>query len=213
LKKLKREDVTNILDQFPVTSDDIEKQISGYSLEFSQTRNQRVEWGMAFPMFVPPFYQFIRENNGTIPTQEEYWLFYLEENEDWFNENELTAELLEGLKARVYRSYPSYVRDIHFAKYLQDNATDIEVMYDIQLDIEEGIDLLIVKKGIPYAVNLYTDTQRANSARKKKTFRHKNYTNVVYVELPIELDDNHKHGKFFLYGKRELDDLLTKLTK
>ena len=203
MKYLRTTEITNELDKYRVTHKDIETQIVNYHLQFLQTRNKQVEWGMRFPMFVPPFYDFISLNKGRVPSQEEYWNTYLDNNKQWFNKKNLTDGLLNGLKARIFRTYPSLIRDIHFAKYLQATFTDTEVIYDMHLDIEEGIDLLLVCKGTFHAINLYTATKRAYIGRKKKTFRHKNYNNVNYVELPVAFQGSKEVGDFFLYGERE----------
>ncbi|MDP6425965.1 MAG: hypothetical protein QF443_03160 [Dehalococcoidia bacterium] len=204
MRKLNKTDITNELDKYQVTHKDIETQIVNYSLNFLNTLNKRVEWGMSFPIFVPPFYDYLTRNNGTVPQQEEYWNAYFDCNSKWFNEKRLSDDLIHGLKARIYRTYPSLIRDIHFAKYLQTTLTDIAVIYDMHLDIQEGIDLLLVKNGAYHAINLYTDTRRAYIGRQKKTFRHKNYSNVNYIELPVSFQGSKKVGDFFLYGEREL---------
>jgi hypothetical protein len=203
MKQLNKEAVDNELGKYALTHFDIETQINRYSLEFIQVRNNQVEWQMKFPMFVPAFYKWIALH-GTIPTQDEFWIFYQQYHREWFSSNPLNDVLLEGLKARAYRTYPSLVRDIHFAKFVQTELPYVEVIYDQRLDIEEGIDLLLIDKQKYHAINLYTDTARAYAGRQKKTFRHKDYVNVNYIELPVAFKGSQQSGQFFLYGDREL---------
>jgi hypothetical protein len=53
------EGLNNNLDNINLSGKEIENQIKSYPLTFSQIRRNDVEWGMKFPMFVPPFYSFI----------------------------------------------------------------------------------------------------------------------------------------------------------
>ena len=230
MRKLTRKEINNELDSFPVTYQDIETQIIHYSLDFPQTRNERVEWEIEFPMFVPSFYKYIISRNGLVPSQEQYWETYQNDYRQWFRKENLKDELLMGLKARIYRTYPSLVRDIHFAKYLKNTLMDADVLYDVmlfhytkylentltyieviynmQLDIKEGIDLLLVVNRRCHAVNLYTDTGLSHMARQKKLFRHANYSNVNYIEIPVAFNGSRQVGDFFLYGEREQQKII-----
>jgi hypothetical protein len=203
--------LNNELNNYNIEYLDIEKQIKSYSLKFIQIRNKQVEWGMKFPMFVPAFYLSMKDNNIVIPSQNSFWLYYLNLNKNWFNSRDLSAQVLNGLKARVYRTYPSLIRDLHFAKYLQNKISDSEIIYDMDLDIKDGIDLLVIKDNKINAINLFTDTRRAYKGRSKKVFRHKNYENVNYLELPVQFMGSNKVGEFFLYGNRELQQILREI--
>jgi hypothetical protein len=81
----------------------------------------------------------------------------------------------------------------------------------MDLDIKDGIDLLVIKDNKINAINLFTDTRRAYKGRSKKVFRHKNYENVNYLELPVQFMGSNKVGEFFLYGNRELQQILREI--
>ncbi|MEI7752569.1 MAG: hypothetical protein WCJ71_10850, partial [Candidatus Omnitrophota bacterium] len=137
-----------------------------------------------------------------------YHRSYLQDNSEWFRSNSLTPSQMEGLKARIFRTYPSLVRDVHFYFFtLESNAFD-SVLYNEKLDIEHGIDLVIKKNSRLYAVNLYTDTKRAYVGRVKKQYRHQKLEGFTYVELPVEFKGSKKCGEFFLYSERELNNLI-----
>lgn len=206
------EDYPNQLGLLHLTSTDIERQIVSYTLSFPSTRIREVEKGIKFPQFVKAFYNFIYKNEK-VPTQQEFFDFYLAVNHDHFAAANYSNEIINGLRARVFRTYPSLVRDFHFNKVLTEKALGYEIVYNSALDIEHDIDTLLVRDGKYWAACLYTQTTRANIARNWKMYRHERFSNVQYIEFPVTLDDKSKLGDFFLYGDRELDRLIASITK
>lgn len=200
----------SILGQIKLSSSDIVQQVSTYRLQFIQVRNQRVEWGIRLPMFVPSFYDFIIVNN-IIPTQEQFYEKYLLDNKDFFVQQNFSEEFMYGLRARAYRTYPSLVRDVCFNKYVQEHLSGYDVVYNIALDIEEGIDLMLSKSGKHYAVSLYTNTNRAYVGRAAKVHRHNKFDNVEYIEFPVDFKGSLHAGDFFLYGEKEYRNLINLL--
>jgi hypothetical protein len=196
----------NLLDHLNLSSKDVTIQVEGYSLSFPQVRNEKVEWGIAFPMFLTPFYKYVYLNNKVL-TQSQFYEYYLTENKTFFDANKFDVEILEGLKARIYRTYPSLVRDLHFSLFVNEKIEEAQIVYNRRLDVEEGIDLLIKLKDILYAINLFTDTARAHIGREKKVSRHTPFDNVQYVELPVKFNGSFKCGNFFLYGEAELNQI------
>ena len=196
----------DLLDKIKLTSANIYETIGSYRLSFSQTRNWSVEWEINFPMFVEAFYGYIIKYS-TIPTQQTFFDYYLFFNKAYFDERNFDTIILDGLKARVFRTYPSLVRDLYFNKYVKENLSDANVLYNIMLDVAEGIDLMIEAGNIFHAVNLYTRTSRAGNARNIKQHRHTPFVNVNYVDLPVDFSDNSRCGDFFLYGDSEFVSL------
>jgi len=196
----------NKLDEIKLSFQAIEGQIATFSLDFPQIRRSDVEWGMKFPFFVPPFYKFLLTNEK-IPKQEEYCNYYFSENSSWFHSNGLSDDQLEGLKARLYRTYPSLVRDVHFGIFIKESKLFEPVLYNESLDIEHGIDFIIGDNGKLFAVNLFTETRIGRLGRKKKAFRHKKINGLIYIELPVAFQGSKKCGQFFLYREREINNL------
>ena len=78
-------------------------------------------------------------------------------------------DIVRGIKARLFRSYPSLVRDLHFCLFLKERAkNDARVIYNIQIDTEIGIDILVEQGSTIYAINLFTPTARAMVGREKR---------------------------------------------
>ena len=196
----------NLLDHLKLTSSEVCSIIASYTLSFPQVRNDKAEWRIAFPMFLTPFYKYVYNNNSVL-NQNNFYDYYLSENKTFFDANKFDAEILEGLKARIYRTYPSLVRDLHFSLFVNEKIEEAQIVYNRKLDVEEGIDLLIKLKDILYAINLFTDTARAHIGREKKVSRHTPFDNVQYVELPVNFKGSFKCGNFFLYGEAELNQI------
>lgn len=200
---------TNFLDKCPLTLEEITDTLRKYNLWFIGVKLDEVEHKMSLPYFVTPFYQYIYINDK-IPTQEELYNTYIKH--DYFKDHKFSDEIMVAIKARLLRTYPSLVRDIHFATFIKEKITDMDVFYSIKLDVNEGIDLLLVKDEKYFGVNLYTKTQRSVDFRSKKANRHASFSNVEYIELPVDFNGSDQCGKFFLYGEREYNQLM-ELTK
>lgn len=196
----------NLLDHLKLTSSQVCSIIATYTLFFPQVRNDKAEWRIAFPMFLTPFYKYVYNTNSVLD-QNDFYNYYLSENKFFFVANKFDLEILEGLKARIYRTYPSLVRDLHFSLFVNEKFEEARVIYNRKLDVEEGIDLLIKLKDKFYAINLFTDTTRAHIGREIKKSRHTPFENVQYVELPVKFNGSFICGNFFLYGEAELNEI------
>ena len=188
----------NLLANVSTTAADVAQRVAGYPLTFLPIKDQQVEWEVAWPSFVYTFYSHL----DPIPTQAEFWAHYLADNALFFQQRPLTTATQTALQARIYRTYPSLVRDWHFALFLSERLPH-HVLYNPQLDVEEGIDLLVSHHGRLFALNLYTNTKRAYDGRLQKQHRHTPFSNMTYVELPVALKGSVMAGQFYLYGERE----------
>ena len=184
----------------------VEETISQFRLRFSRTRNDRIEWGVALPAFVKAFYTYLYQYNA-IPTQEDFICKYFTKYRQTLANFKFNGEEIEALEARLKRTYPSIMRDFHFAMVLHHSGQFEKVIYNTDLDLQEGIDILIVQDGLYFGVNLFTDTRNANHGRIVKVNRHTPFDNVIPIDLPVTLDDNTACGSFYLYGQKELRDL------
>jgi len=202
----------NLSPKIKLTSEEIIDQVSNYKLKFLNIHDPRAEWGMRLPMFVTSFYDFILKNNR-IPEQEEAFNYYVESNKEFFSQDLIDDKLFEGIRARYYRTYPSLVRDVCFNKYVEEHLDGYQVIYNTTLDIEEGIDLLLVKEDKYWGVCMYTNTRRAYQGREAKKRRHVYFSNVEFVEFPVEFKGSVMAGEFFLYGEREYKQLKSIIKK
>ena len=203
----------NLLDEINIASYEIEEQIKDYELEFLSVRDNQVEWRMKFPIFVRSFYNYILEHK-VIPSQSGFFQYYVNENKDSKNIQKLTDHQHEALRARLYRAYPSYIRDLHFGKFLTEKGYFDEVVYNVNMDIKDGIDLLISFGKRKFSINLHTSTSRAKKAREKKKDRHEEHN---YIDIDLEIRFNGSKcvgkGKYYLYSYRELCELMGKILR
>ncbi|WP_281641822.1 hypothetical protein [Hoylesella loescheii] len=81
-----------------------------------------------------------------------------------------------------------------------------------RLDIEEGIDLMIVAQK-NYGICFFTNADRAFAGRKAKVHRYTSFNNIKYVELPIDFNGSVVAEYFFLYGDKEYNELYNTLSK
>ena len=201
-------DYPDLIRRLPFTSVEIRQTIENYHLDFLPNRNREVEFNRDVPMFAYSFYDFIFSLRS-IPTQEEAFGYYLSTNKETIEKLLKTASMAD-IKARFNRAYPSLMRDYHFNKLVSEQLPDnYTALYNVKLDVEEGIDLLIITPRTNYGICLYTDTSRGNDGRKWKSGRHDVFDNVTYIEHSINLNEAEKVGDFLLYGKKNLDDLLS----
>lgn len=202
----------NLLTAISLSSSEIRVMVSSYKLTFFSERNNEVEWRIKLPMFVDAFYAYIVKNQR-IPTQQESFDYYLKYNTDFFQKLN-RPDLESGIKARAFRTYPSLIRDIYFNKFIEERlASKCQIIYNTRLDIEEGINLMIITSKNNYGICFFTNTRRAYTGRKAKEHRHTLFTNVKYVEMPMEFKGSVKAGDFFLYGEKEYYALYNTLSK
>lgn len=200
--EIKKEDYSNLLDEITLSVDEILTQIGSITLNFDKVINKSIENDSKLPPFIKTFYYFILIYNK-IPTQEEFWDEYIKD--DYVTDIIKDKDKKVGLKSRLFRVYPSLVRDIHFSLLLKDKSKNCDVIYNIDLDYFNGIDILIEYKKNLYGINLYVDTGRSKYYRGKKYGRHKKITNVTTIDIPVIFSEDNKHKDFFLYGEEQIN--------
>jgi len=207
------DNLENCFDMMEFTYKDVEKQIRTYRLVFDQTRNEKVEWQLKLPMFVPAFYNYVKSRNS-IPDQKDYWQFYVSENKNRLTSLNLSKEEKIGVRARVFRTYPSLIRDLHFGLYIKNNGFFRSVFYNEFLDIEYGIDLVVENAdGVKIGLNLFTETKAAKEARAVKKHRPKKSVDFDCHDIPIDFAGSKRCGDFFLYSEREIKTIVEKIQK
>lgn len=202
------EDYYNVLDDIKLTSKDIESQLREINLFFDKFIDVEVENDNKLPPVITYFYDFVKTNNK-IPKQFDLWKEY--------KKNVYVSQIIknpiknEALKSRIFRIYPSLVRDIHFAILLKEKSKNCTVIYNNELDFFIGIDILISYKDKLYGINLYVNTERAKLYRGKKYNRHSKTDNVISIDIPVNFEDSYRVKDFYLYGKKEIELIKNKL--
>jgi hypothetical protein len=208
--------INNLLDYIETTHTEIEEMLSDETYISNSDKDEDTENKIRFPMFNISFYSFIEEFKK-IPTQKQFVDYYLLINKDNYNIKIYNEDerKLHFLKCRLYRTYPSLVRDIHFSLFIKEHTNETKnnfVFYDKQMDLENGIDVGMVIKGKIYGVALFVGSERSYEFRKEKEKnRVKLFDNVNYIELPKII--NHTNKKIQLYDKEDLKMLIDKINK
>ncbi len=193
-------------DAVPLRSEAIKGIIRGYPLHFYPERDPRAE-KKQLPAFVKALHGYISVRK-TIPTQVDYYAYYTEYFASFFAPLQADEALMSGIRARVYRTYPSLVREMVFIKYVKENMpAGVSALYNRQLDVCGGIDLMISVKGHHFAISLYVETKNGKKSREKKQYRHTPFENVAYIDLSAKLSELEKCGDFRLYGTPKFEEL------
>jgi hypothetical protein len=195
---------------FILNSKDIEKQIENYKLSFLNVHDQEVEWKLRLPMFVDTFARFIQQFQR-VPSQDEFVEKYFDFNSEKLKLVLSNPRLKLGVEARIRRTYPSLVRDIHLAALFSEKG--FESAYDRDTDVKSGVDHVFKYKGILFNVHSYVGTSRGLFGRAIKDNRHE--FNGIHLELILNLDDpkTKKAGDFFLYSDNEINRLVIEVEK
>lgn len=161
----------------------LEKLVENYSLVFLNLRDPQAERGR-FPSFIGTFNRSIDERD-TVPTQDEFLADYARYN---------GIQVTQGLEARLRRTYPSLVRELH-ARLM---ATEVfpETKYSLDDDLA-GVDLTIRHNGEDHYIHLFVDTKRSNHFRMAKDDRHA--FEGSHIDVSLNLSSGRKVGQFLFY--------------
>jgi len=105
-----------------------------------------------------------------IPLQEEFCNYYLAIHEEKI-EN-YSDKVKQGIKGRLLRSYPSLVRESHFGaligKLLSQKDASYTVLSETDIDMEKGVDLVLVVNGHPFSIKITKESNGTDWAKIKK---------------------------------------------
>jgi hypothetical protein len=187
---------------------DIENQIRNFHLTFLQIRDNRVEWQLKFPMFVDTFNRLVSENDR-VPSQEEFVEKYFQFNDKIISDVISDPKLKLALEARIRRTYPSLVRDLHFEAFLREKG--LVASYDQQYDVERGIDHLVQYKGHTFNVHCFVSTAAGEYGRRLKNGRHHFQGSHINIRMDLTTEGSKKVGDFYLYSDKQYDYLIEQM--
>lgn len=140
-------------------------------------------------------------------SQEGLWYDYYTNNRQRILESS-GANAVPAVMARVYRAYPSLVREHHLLLLLRDAGPFDWVLTDSKLDAA-GVDYLVVWEGRAFGVHAYLATERGKAFREAKRSRHKDIG--IVVDMPLEPEGAKRIGKFDVYGESHLEELIRQI--
>lgn len=145
---------------------------------------------------------FPEDNNGEFepPKQNEYAEYaynYFKENSD--DETEIFDEKYkEAWMQRLKNTWASLIRDVHFSfmmfKRQKENNPFNDVEFDVEKDVEEGVDFIVEEDEKEYHINLFVNSKKSQEfVNKKKKNRHPDKEdNVIEIEVPLDIDGEKK---------------------
>lgn len=138
--------------------------------------------------------------NPTI-SQHQLWLAYWVRHVELFDQH---PTILPALMCRVYRMYPSLVREHHLYLLLEERGGYDLVIRTRKLDAA-GVDYLVLQGGHLYSLAAFVDTPRSRGFRAIKQRRHPVFG--TQIELPLRLDQADQVGPFAVYGERHVAEI------
>lgn len=185
----------------------LEKDISNIKLNFLDIKSDYVEWGIRIPLFIDTF-NMLLDAYKRLPTQKEFVEGYIDEHKEILD-SKLSTSDYKALEARLMRSYPSLVRDLHFYTLLKEHKNMFDDFnYSRYNDTEKGVDFSIKYLNKWFYIHCYVGTKRSKKAKKKKDKRKfmKTFTDGYHLDLILNFNDvkTKKVGDFYLYSKKHL---------
>ena len=196
-----------------LSSNIIESIIKNYDYSGEgRERDSSVE-KLKMPSMALCFYSYIFKK-GTIPTEEEFINFYLshrafvqlDNDTVLISYNGITKKVSrKGIEARLLRTFPSIIRDMHFYYLLLESNLFDGVYYSFENDYYNMIDIKVRYKEKWFNIGLLYDSYNSEQYREKKQKRHDNKEDVLYIKL--SRNKCNKCGKFFLYTEEHVKEL------
>ena len=149
------------------------------------------------------------------PSQDQFALAAYHKFREMSDGDAFREETKRSWIKRLKRTWSSLVRDAHFSFMMFQEQKESECFdnaeFDIDKDIQEGIDFLIEHEGTEYHVNLFIDTRNSRKfLRQKKEYRHPE-NDAVAVEVPMKRYGNKKKSvetegeDLWLYSEEHID--------
>lgn len=202
---------------FSLTCLSLEDKIKDFKYEGeNRVKDDKVE-NLLLPPIALTFYSLVYDmGNAPSPDilieeylgQEDYFGYLPEDKVEVNYNGVLTVVSLEGLIARILRTYPSLVRDLHFYLMAEESGLFEAVHYSFKEDYKGKVDIRVKYKDKWSNVGLLLGSKRSLFYRFKKKFRHKE-VDVIYIEL--QKDKAKWVGDFMLYTREHINELWRKI--
>ncbi len=115
------------------------------------------------------------------------------------------------MEARLRRTYPSLVRDVHFEALLREHGLD--VIHERDLDVCAGVDHVVKYQNRVFYIHCYVGTQAGRFGRKIKNRRHEFQGNHLNIEMNLAAESSRLVGDFYLYSSKHIKHLLELMKK
>lgn len=206
--------------EFTLTARKLEETISQYPYGGEGLIKDPTVENSQFPPIALTFYSFVYEFD-TVPSPDTLVGLYLaqecfrEVSDDCYevnygNEKKIVSK--EGLIARILRTYPSVVRDLHFYLMAVESQLFEAVWYSFEDDFRNGIDIKVKHNHKWYNIALMQRTRRSIFFRNKKKYRH-NGKNVDVINVELDHRKSNRCGDYNLYTLEHVKEVYRIITK
>jgi hypothetical protein len=176
------------------------------------------------------YYSYVAKH-GTPPSPEQYVNSYVKDYINVFTLNSVTygkfkerfhtvcsnkAFILKNMKSRILRAYNSFNRELALLIMMQEIAGDrLKVIYDIHLDMDDGIDILVNKGNSSVGIATFVNSYKANEEknRKRQSYKH----NIEILDYAAEKSGERKNVTFYgdvmLYSVSSVREYVKELEK
>lgn len=205
--------------EIDLSSSKIEFTIKNYDYSGEGKERDREVENLKMPSMALCFYSYVFKK-GVIPTEEEFINFYLshhafipvDSNNIIVSYNGITKKVSRsGIEARLLRTYPSIIRDIHFYYLLSESKLFDGVYYSFENDYYNMIDIKVLYKEKWFNIGLLYDSYNSEQYREKKQKRHSTKEEVLYIKL--SRDKCKRCGKFYLYTEEHVKELYNTIVR
>ena len=164
------------------------------------------------PLQAIPFYMYFIKTGGKMLSQSKFldkFISFYSENSSYVQSHSSLPE--KGMiKNRLYRAYPSLVRDLHFLALCYDSGLFDRVEYSLRKDITDDTDLSVWKNGVEIKVSLFVNTRASQEWRKtKENEANDKEWNRVMITIDLESSKSaaNKKGHYNLFGEEHIKGL------
>jgi len=215
LQNIKLETYKNQIDLISIPSEKIEKQIQNLKVRFLPNKSKKIEDKVKIPSFVKVFLYYINKKNK-LPTQEEFAKLFLQattKNDKYYTPKNFEEK--KALKARIYRVYPSLIRELHFIRKIYEDDFFEETIYNFELDLRKGFDLVVKTGKVYYGLKIFVSTRRSHMYLDKKKYRQDNDVELYKLNVPFNFKDRPKNNKsdIFLYEDEDIKNIYGQIIK
>lgn len=205
---------------FSLTSQQLEETVSNYQYTGENRIKDSIVENTQFPPITKTFYSYVFENDN-VPPPDVLVELYLAQDcfteippDKYMIKYETTNATVskEGLIARILRTYPSLLRDLHFYLMAVESKLFQSVWYSLSDDFTKGIDIRVKYNDSWFDIALLQNTLRSKYFKDKKKRRHSGVnSNLIYVELDQE--QSKRCGDFNLYTSHHIEQLVAAIKK
>lgn len=206
--------------EFTLTVEKMEEIIFHYPYGGEGLIKDPVVENTQFPPIALTFYSFVYEYD-TVPSPEALIELYLSQecfrivSDECYELNYGGTKITvskEGLIARILRTYPSIVRDLHFYLMAVESQLFEAVWYSFEEDYRKGIDIKVKHNHKWYNIALMQNTRRSIFFRNKKKHRH-NGKNSDAIIVELDQRKSQRCGDYNLYTPEHVKEVYRTITK